>query len=253
MAGNYKEITLITGGNAGLGFEIAKKLLHDHGDRFHIIIGSRTPSKGAQAVKDLQDQGLKSCETVEIDVTNNQSVNQAAKTIEQKYGRLDVLHVNAGIAPERDSLGKLPLSDLIMNAMQTNVAGAAGTAEAFAPLLQKADNPRMIFMSSGLSSLERAHARTNANWPAYSASKAALNMVMLYFYHSYFEIKVNACSPGFRATALNNFGQGGSMKAGKAEDGANNAVRLSLLGEDGESGTHTEMVDATGEVKTVPW
>ncbi|CAK1357078.1 unnamed protein product [Cercospora beticola] len=66
-------------------------------------------------------------------------------------------------------------------------------------------------------------------------------------------MKINACAPGFRATALNNFGQGGSFAPGKIEDGANNAVRLSLLGKDGESGTFTEMDDQTSEVRVVTW
>ena len=59
--------------------------------------------------------------------------------------------------------------------------------------------------------------------------------------------------PFMQATALNNFGQGGSFAPGKIEDGAKNAVRLSLLGKDGESGTFTEMDDQTGEVRVVPW
>ncbi|USW53633.1 hypothetical protein Slin15195_G069520 [Septoria linicola] len=57
----------------------------------------------------------------------------------------------------------------------------------------------------------------------------------------------------FHATALNDFGKGGHIVPGKTEDGANNAVRLSLLTKDGESGTHMEMDDNTGEVRIVPW
>lgn len=89
-----KEIVLVTGGNAGLGFEIAKKLLKDHPDRFHILIGARTPSKGEDAVKDLHNQGLTDCEVLEIDVGSNESIAIAAKTVEQKFGRLDVLNAN---------------------------------------------------------------------------------------------------------------------------------------------------------------
>lgn len=94
MAATDKEIVLITGGNAGLGFEIAKKLLKDHPDRFHILIGARTPSKGESAVKDLHSQGLRDCEPLEIDVTSNDSIAKAAKQVEQKFGRLDVLNAN---------------------------------------------------------------------------------------------------------------------------------------------------------------
>lgn len=54
---------------------------------------------------------------------------------------------------------------------------------------------------------------------------------------------------------MNNFGQGGNFNSqpGTLEDGALNAVRLTLLDKDGESGTFTSRNDATGETQTVPW
>ncbi|KAF7188426.1 Short-chain dehydrogenase/reductase ATR10 [Pseudocercospora fuligena] len=181
MAANHKEIVLITGGNTGLGFEIAKKLLREHKNRFHILIGARTPSKGEAAVKDLQSQGYSDVEFFPIEVTNNASIAAAAKTVNKKFGRLDILHVNAGIAPDKDKLSKVPISDLLMETFHTNAAGAAQTAEEFIPLLQKAENPRIIFMSTGLGSLDRATKMPAGvkNWPAYASSKAALNMIML--------------------------------------------------------------------------
>ncbi|KAF2168518.1 hypothetical protein M409DRAFT_53180 [Zasmidium cellare ATCC 36951] len=255
MAPLDKEIVLITGGSTGLGFEIAKKLLKDHPDRFHVLIGARTRSKGEAAVKDLHSQGLTHAEFLEIDVNNNDSIAKAVKEVDQKFGRLDVLHENAGIAPDKDDLNKIPISDLIMQAVHTNVAGTAQTADDFRPLLEKASNPRIIFMSTGLGSLGHATKRSNALWPAYSSSKAALNMIMLYYWHLCPGMKINACCPGFRATNLNNYGQGAppNHKPGELAKGAINAVRLTLLGKDGESGTYTDMDDATGEVRTVAW
>ena len=106
----------------------------------------------------------------------------------------------AGIAPDKTMApAGEPISKIIMEAMNTNVAGAAQTAEAFIPLLSKAENPRIIFMSSGLGSLQRHSVLGfNNKWPAYSASKAALNMIVLYFWQRFPEWKVNACCPGFR-------------------------------------------------------
>ena len=94
MISDGKEVVLITGANVGLGLEIARKLLSDHGDRFYCLIGCRTLSKGEAAVKQLNDQGLTSCEVIQIDVTDDDSIAKAAKTVEQKFGKLDVLHVN---------------------------------------------------------------------------------------------------------------------------------------------------------------
>ncbi|KAK3705885.1 hypothetical protein LTR37_013038 [Vermiconidia calcicola] len=260
MPATDKEVVFITGANTGIGFQLAKVLLRDHGERFYVIVGSRNASKGETAVRELHDQGLDGCETIPFEVTSDDSISNAATTIEQKFGKLDVLHVNAGIAPETDTFQEdpnYPFSKLFNTCLDTNVAGAAQMAQTFAPVLSKAENPRLIFMSSGLGSLTINHdMKIQKSWPAYAASKAALNMIMLWFWQQYPDWKVNACSPGFRATNSNNFGKAGSAPPtpGRLEDGALNAVRLTLLGkEDGESGTHTSRDDKTGEISTVPW
>lgn len=58
-----------------------------------------------------------------------------------------------------------------------------------------------------------------------------------------------------KATALNGFGAGlsGNIRPGKIEDGAVNAVRLSLLDKGGETGTWTRRNDETGEITTEAW
>ena len=191
MAYQDKEIVLISGANTGLGLEIARQLLRDHGDRFYCLIGCRTLSKGEAAVKELNDQGLTGCEVLKIQVTDDESIARAAKVVEEKFGKLDVLHVNvrnidpqfclnahiqqAGIAPDKDMLpAKEPISKLIMETMATNVAGAAQTAETFVPLLSKADNPRIVFMSTGFGSLQRVSTfQSNEKWPAYSGKSVA--------------------------------------------------------------------------------
>lgn len=142
--------------------------------------------------------------------------------------------------------------------MGTNVAGTAQLVTAFSALLSAAPNPRVIMMSSGLGSLgwNSQTPGRHAAWPAYACSKAATNMLMLWFAQQHPEWRVNACCPGFRATALNNFGESAltqKIVPGKLEDGAVNAVRLTLLAKDGETGTFTQRDDVTGEIKTLPW
>jgi len=241
----------------GIGLQIAKHLLRDYGDRFYVFLGSRTLSKGEAATKEIHDQGLRNCEALHIDVTDDGSIAKAAKTVEDKKGRVDVLHVNAGICPDIEMLkvGE-SLSKTINVTMATNVAGAAQTAETFLPLLKKAQNPRIVFMSSGLGSVTRYATPSDYNmWPAYASSKAALNMMMLWFWRRFPDMKINSCCPGFRSTYLNHFGTdapAGSVP-GKVEDATANAVRLTLLGKDGESGTFTEWRDGAETWKTVPW
>ncbi|KAI1845501.1 hypothetical protein JX265_011611 [Neoarthrinium moseri] len=257
MTNSDKEIVLVTGGNTGIGLEVVRKLLRDHGDKFHVIIGCRTVSKGEEAAQSLKQDGCTGVETVQLDVTNEESLAAAAKAIEERHGRLDVLHANAGIALDLNNPDRsvVPMSKLIMQTMETNVAGQAATVENFEFLLRKADNPRVIFMSTGAGSFEfiSDHKGLVLTWPSYCVSKAALNMLMVYYFHKFPNWKVNACCPGFRATNLNNFGQGsGGAKPGPVDEGAINAVRLSLLGKDGESGTYTQL-EGTDGWRTVGW
>lgn len=65
---------------------------------------------------------------------------------------------------------------------KVNVVGPALVIEAFRPLLQKAKNPRSIYVSSGLGSISFAndpkHLIYSADWKSYRISKAALNMLV---------------------------------------------------------------------------
>ena len=106
MTATDKEIVLITGANVGLGLEIANKLLRDHEDRFYILVGCRTLSKGEAAVKELHNQGLTECEVIQIEVTDDASIARAAETVENKFGRLDVLHANVSSDTSRARLSK---------------------------------------------------------------------------------------------------------------------------------------------------
>ncbi|KAK9423731.1 hypothetical protein SUNI508_13903 [Seiridium unicorne] len=177
MAASNKDIVFITGENTGLGVEIARKLLREHADRFHVIIGSRTLAKGNAAVDGLKAEGFDG-------------------TVTERHGRVNVLHVNAGIALDLNYTDRKewPLSRLLMTSMETNVAGAAATVETFVPLLEKAENPRVVFMTSGAGSVQLAHDHVvlSLNWPSY------------------------------RATNLSNFGKGspGGVPPGPVEDGA---------------------------------
>lgn len=73
---------------------VARKLVHDHGERFHVLIGSRTPVNGEKVANDIRQEGHVNVEAVHIDVTDKASLAAAAKTVREKFGRLDVLHVN---------------------------------------------------------------------------------------------------------------------------------------------------------------
>lgn len=90
-------VVFITGANQGLGFEVVKKLAAEQ-ENFHIILGVRDLDKGKQAIMEVPKiANNTSLDTVQIEVTNDESISAAVETIKAKYGRIDVLHNNAGI------------------------------------------------------------------------------------------------------------------------------------------------------------
>jgi NAD(P)-dependent dehydrogenase (short-subunit alcohol dehydrogenase family) len=117
------------------------------------------------------------------------------------------------------------------------------------PLLRKSPDARIVNVSSGAGSLTRnsdpAFPHRAIFGPVYPASKTALNAltVAMAIELEPEGIKVNAVSPGFAKTNLNNYAGTETV-----EHGAREAVRVALLGRDGPTGTFTRWENAT-----IPW
>jgi NAD(P)-dependent dehydrogenase (short-subunit alcohol dehydrogenase family) len=116
------------------------------------------------------------------------------------------------------------------------------TTNAFLPLLRRSSAPRVVNVSSGLGSLAGL---SNPHWAygavstaAYQSSKSALNALTLLYAKELrgTAFKVNAISPGYRATDLAGEGVNARNGAGDPAEGAVIPVRLALLGADGPTG-----------------
>lgn len=234
---SQKTFVLVSGANQGLGLEIVKKLATENPE-YHVLMGCRSLEKGQAAIASLPPN--LSVEPIELDVTNDSSISKAVATVQEKYGRLDVLINNAGIArgaPSQD----LSLRQRYTQIMDTNAIGAACLTEAFVHLLQKSSHPRIIFMTSELGSIGSTldpdfsfYGNENIQ---YKASKAAMNMIMATYAVKYKDagFQVNTCCPGFNATNMNGFNE----RAGDPKNGAINACRLATAGKDGQTATFT--------------
>jgi NAD(P)-dependent dehydrogenase (short-subunit alcohol dehydrogenase family) len=225
-------ITLITGANKGIGYETARQLT----DAGHTVyIGARSVERGQKAAADL------GARFVQLDVTDDDSVAAAMKTIDDAEGRLDVLVNNAGIGmPALNGPDALKVFD-------TNAVSIVRVTEAALPLLRKSANPVVVNVSSALGSF---WAVTNPERPAFrvpaivdGASKAAVSMLTLQYAKAVPEIKFNAVEPGYTATDLGGANHGGRP----VEESARVVVRVATIGPDGPTGTFQE--DA-GEL---PW
>jgi NAD(P)-dependent dehydrogenase (short-subunit alcohol dehydrogenase family) len=145
-----KPIALITGANKGIGFETARQLAREG---VHVIVASRDESKGNAAAKRISDEGL-SAEAVAVDVTDLASIEAAARDIEKKHGRLDILVNTAGIMI--DAFDKAPSEqglDLWRRTFDTNLFGVVATTKAVLPLIHKSAKGRIVNVSSILGSM----------------------------------------------------------------------------------------------------
>ena len=226
---------LITGANKGIGFETAKQLAQlGH----FVYLGSRDKSKGIEAVEKLKTLGINNVESVEIDVTNMDSIISARQGLESKIDVLDVLINNAGIAGKMpQTISMYEIEDL-RKVFDTNFFGAVQTTQQFIGLLKKSNEPRIVNVSSELGSLTVHNNTQNPNYgiyDAYSISKTALNAftVMLANEFRNTKFKINSVTPGYTATDLNQF------KGTKtAEQSAKVIVKYATIANDGPSGKY---------------
>jgi NAD(P)-dependent dehydrogenase (short-subunit alcohol dehydrogenase family) len=249
-----KRVALVTGANQGIGLQIAKDLAA-HG--FTVLVGSRNLERGEAAAKTIDGDDR----AFQLDVTDKVSIAAAAERIRKELGRLDVLVNNAAIS----NTSKLPSQsieeysklnrpsnvslDEVRAIWETNVFGVLAVYQAMLPLLREAPEARIVNVSSGVGSLTRnsdpAHPYRRIFGPGYSASKTALNAMTLAMAIELEStgIKVNAVSPGYTKTNLNNYSGTETVEEGAAE-----AVRVALLGPDGPTGRFTH-----AKLGTIPW
>src|SRR5580658_3030053 len=248
-----KPVALVTGANKGIGLQIAKDLAA-HG--FIVLVGSRNLEHGETAAKSVGADAR----ALHLDVTNQPSIAAAAERIRKELGRLDVLVNNAAVShagkpgrPLEDvaKSGRATVASLdeVRAVFETNVFGVIAVTQAMLPLLREAPAGRIVNVSSGAGSLTRNADPTNPGrslfGPSYPASKTAPNAMTLAFAIELEStgIKVNAVSPGFTKTNLNNYAGTETV-----EEGAREAVRVALLGPDGPTGTFSH-----AKLGTLPW
>ncbi|MCL6750014.1 SDR family oxidoreductase [Nostoc sp. CCCryo 231-06] len=246
------KIALITGANKGIGYEIARQL----GSRgATVLVGARDIKRGEEAANKLRLNGI-DAQTIQLDVTDQKTIDSAGKQIETEFGKLDILVNNAGIISDGDRLPPSQIDiETLRHTYETNVFGVFAVTKALLPLLKKSTAGRIVNLSSGLASLAQ---NSDPNYEfasfkllAYNSSKTAVNAITVLLAAELKDtaIKINAADPGFTATDINQYQGYRTVEQGAIPTGgyAYAAVRLATLPNDGSSGGFFD------EDGVVPW
>jgi len=220
--------TLITGGNKGIGYATARRLVAAGQT---VWIGARDIERGRQAAETL------GASFVQLDVTDDLSVAAAVDTVRDAAGHLDVLINNAGILGDVTSPEDMTV-DQLRAVYETNVFGVVRVTNAFLPVLRRAVAPSVINVTSGLGSFTLIHdlERVESQYPlaAYGSSKTAVTMLTMQYAKATPDVRFNAVDPGQTATEFTgNLGH-------SVEEGTDAAVRIATLGPGTPTGTVTD-------------
>lgn len=212
-----RPIALVSGASRGIGREIARQLAADHG--FTVLAGARDP--GAAGEPDHE-----AIRWVQLDVAEQSSVDRLAAEIEDEPGRLDALVNNAGVYGGYESAGDYDL-DAAHAVLETNLFGAWRLTQATLPLLRKSPHGRIVNVSSGGGQLSDM----DGGGAAYRVSKTGLNALTRILANDEAGILTNSMCPGWVRTDM-----GGSSAPRSVEEGADTAVWLATLSDDGPNG-----------------
>ena len=244
-----EKVALITGANKGLGFETAYQL----GVKgYTVIVAARTQQKSNETAEKLKSKGVHAV-GMQLDVVNDNEVDNLSKTINEHFGKLDVLVNNAGV--QLDFPGFMPGNstetvslDILKQTFEINYFAPIALTQKLLPLLKKSTAGRIVNVSSIMGSLA-LHADSNSpiygiKLLAYNSSKTALNQFTLHLAEALKDspIKVNSAHPGWVKTDL-----GGEYAPMSIEDGVKTIVDLSTLDENGPTGAFIHL----GE--SLPW
>ncbi len=209
-----QKTAIVTGANRGIGYEIAKQLSNQG---VKVFLAVRDVQKGEEARAQLKEEGNE-CELLPMDISDVNSIKNAAQFFSQKNMALDILVNNAAIFEDQGTILEMPIS-LLEKTIRTNCYGALLVTREFLPSLK--NGSRVINVSSGLGALSQM----NGFAPAYSISKTCLNAVtkLLAIELARRNISVNAMCPGWVRTAM-----GGPAAPRSAAEGAETAVWLAL-------------------------
>jgi len=190
------KVVIITGASSGLGEELAVQL-SKYAPK--LVLAARRVELLDKLKKRCEDSGATEVLAVATDVGKKEDCQRLVQAAVKKFGAIDVLFCNAGIAMST-TLFKAESPDVLEDVMRINYHGAVNTAFYALPELRKSAG-HIVVTSSVLAFIITRGAS------AYAASKAALNSFFstLRLEEKRNRVKVTIVCPGHVDTDLQKF------------------------------------------------
>ena len=188
------QVSVVTGANRGIGRALAVALAEAGSD---VVLLVRSASASESLIAELEELGVRAG-VVLADVTRPEEVEQAARSVVDDYGRVDVLVNNAGYCVHRPALEVR--ADEWRAVMDVNVDGVWNCAQAFGRQLVEQGSGSIVNIGS-----ISAQIVNRPQWqPGYNASKAAVHQLTKSLAAEWapFGVRVNALAPGYIKTEM---------------------------------------------------
>jgi len=198
------KVTVITGGNSGLGLGFARGIAKQGGN---LAIWARNEEKNAAAKKELEAFGVK-VSTHQVDVASEQQIVAGFDAVMQEFDRVDCVIANAGLPPPQ-TRSMLDLStQAFQDFLDVSLTGAYVTLREGARLMVKRAEAgemggSLIFCGS-LSMFKGL-----AGKPSYAGSKGAMGAIVRSMAVEFgkYGIRANTIAPGYIKTGMTGEGE----------------------------------------------
>jgi NAD(P)-dependent dehydrogenase (short-subunit alcohol dehydrogenase family) len=190
-------IILITGASDGIGRALALSAAALGGQ---IILHGRNVKKLEKVYDEIEALGTAprpSIAVLDLASANSNAYESLATNLAEEYGRLDGLVHNASIIGDRFSIEQYDAVQW-QRVMHVNLTAAFALTQVMLPMVKQAKDPSIIFTSSSVGRIGRAH------WGAYAVSKFATEGLsqVLADEHRHGNLRVNCINPGATRTGM---------------------------------------------------
>jgi len=173
---SVRRVAVVSGSNKGIGFAIVK-LLCDPTNGFSgdVILTARDETRGQNAVKQLNDLGLKPL-FHQLDIDDNNSIDRLKQYLVDNYNGVDVIVNNAAIAYSYNST--VPFVEQAENTIKTNFFSTRNVCLKLFPILKS--HARVVNVSSSAGMLKNMPSIGNLLYISFIIDFIALENVLIF-------------------------------------------------------------------------